>query len=130
MILRKYMALLGVGSAQIDLMLEKETYRAGEEVKGHFLIKGGTILQQLKRIDCDLVLIESQEKNEEIVDSITILTTECIQADAINKIPFTFRLPNSARISTGSLCYRFKTRLAFTKGVESFDQDAIRIVND
>ncbi|MCM3405376.1 sporulation protein [Cytobacillus oceanisediminis] len=64
-------------------MLEKETYRAGEQVKGYFLIKGGTILQQLKRIDCDLVLMDREEKNEEIVDSVTILTTKCIQADAI-----------------------------------------------
>nr|WP_309100624.1 sporulation protein [Fredinandcohnia onubensis] len=130
MILRKYMALLGIGSAQIDLKLEKETYRAGEEVKGYFLIKGGTTLQLLKRIDCDLVLIDIEEKSKAIVDSITILSTNCIQADAINKIPFTFKLPNSTPSSTGSLTYRFNTRLAFKEGVESFDQDAIRIVKD
>ena len=124
------MALLGIGSAQIDLVLEKETYRAGEEVKGYFLIKGGTTLQQLKRIDCDLVLIDSEEKSKEIVDSITILTTNCIPADAINKIPFTFKLPNSTPASSSSLTYRFNTRLAFKEGVESFDQDAIRIVKE
>ncbi len=122
------MALLGIGSAQIDLVLEKETYRAGEEVKGYFLIKGGTTIQQLKRIDCDLVLIDNEEKSEEIVDCITILTTNSIPADTINKIPFTFKLPNSTPASSGSLTYRFKTRLAFKEGVESFDQDAIRIV--
>ncbi|MEH7379974.1 sporulation protein [Bacillus sp. JJ1533] len=130
MILRKYMALLGIGSAKIDLILEKETYRAGEEVKGYFLIKGGTTLQQLKRIDCDLVLIDIEEKCKEIIDSITILTTNSIPADTINKIPFTFKLPNSTPASTGSLSYRFKTRLVFKKGVESIDQDAIRIVKD
>ncbi|MBS4190294.1 sporulation protein [Bacillus sp. FJAT-49705] len=130
MILRKYMALLGIGSAQIDLILEKETYRPGELVKGYFLIKGGTILQELKRIDCDLVIIDEAEENEKIVDSVTILTTKSIQSEAINKIPFTFHLPNSAQVSTGTLSYRFKTRLAFKKGVESYDQDAIRILED
>lgn len=129
MILRKYMAQLGIGSAQIDLKLEKETYRVGEEIKGYFLIKGGTTSQQLKRIDCDLVLINREEENkEEIIASITILTTKFIPADTNNKIPFTFRLANSTRISTDSLSYRFKTRLAFKKGVESLDQDAILIV--
>ncbi|QED49573.1 sporulation protein [Cytobacillus dafuensis] len=130
MILRKYMALLGIGSAKIDLILEKETYKPGELVKGYFLIKGGTILQELKRIDCDLVINDGAEENEKIVESITILTTKSIQSEAINKIPFTFPLPNSAQVSTGTLSYRFKTRLAFKKGVESYDQDAIRILVD
>ncbi len=124
------MALLGIGSAKIDLILEKETYKPGELVKGYFLIKGGTILQELKRIDCDLVINDGAEENEKIVESITILTTKSIQSEAINKIPFTFPLPNSAQVSTGTLSYRFKTRLAFKKGVESYDQDAIRILVD
>ena len=56
MLLRKYMSLLGVGSAQIDLILEKDILKPGDSVNGHFLIKGGTIDQQLKQIDCHLVM--------------------------------------------------------------------------
>ena len=48
MILRKYMALIGIGSAKIDLILEKVSYKPGEQVKGYFMVKGGTIEQQLR----------------------------------------------------------------------------------
>ena len=43
LILRKSLLLLGIGSAQIDLILPKNTYKSGECINGYFLIKGGTL---------------------------------------------------------------------------------------
>lgn len=128
MILRKYMSLLGIGSAQIDLILQKETYKPGETVHGYFLIKGGTIEQRLKRVECDLVMIDIDGEEEKIIDSVTILTSTLIESQEANQISFTFQLPETARPSTDTLSYRFKTRMVFSKGVESIDQDAIMIV--
>ena len=129
MILRKYMALLGVGSARIDLILEKDTYVMGEQVKGVFVIKGGLIGQQLKRIECDLVMSEdvNSKRDEKVVDSMTIFTTKYIESNAENHIPFTFRIPQSLH-SDSLVSYRFKSRMAFNEGVESLDHDIIRIV--
>lgn len=128
MILRKYMALLGVGSAKIDLILEKDIFNPGEQVKGYFLIKGGTTLQQLKRIDCDLIKIDEETKQEDVVDSITILTTESIASATDNKIPLTFRLPLTVPSTSSNCSYRFKTKLSFKQGIESLDQDIIKII--
>jgi sporulation-control protein len=122
------MSLLGIGSAKIDLILQKETYKPGETVHGNFLIKGGTIEQQLKRIECDLVMIDSDADEEKIMDTVTILTSTLIESQTANQISLTFRLPESAQPSTETLSYRFKTRLVFREGVESIDQDAIKIV--
>ena len=129
MILRKYMAMLGVGSAQIDLILEKDTYRPGEQVKGHFVVKGGLIEQQLKRIECDLILTkkESRQENASVVDSLTIFTTKTIESDTYNHIPFSFRLPDFMDVNC-NMSYRFKSRLSFHQGVESLDHDEIRIL--
>lgn len=129
MILRKYMALLGIGSAKIDLILEKDTYAWGEQVKGVFVVKGGLIEQQLKRIECDLVMsdTENQKVDEKVVDSITIYTTKYIESNAENHIPFIFRLPQSIH-SDSVVSYRFKSRLAFKEGVESLDHDVIKIL--
>ena len=129
MILRKYMALLGVGSARIDLILEKDTYVMGEQVKGVFVIKGGLIGQQLKRIECDLVMSEdvNPKRDEKVVDSMTIFTTKYIESNAENHIPFTFRIPQSL-YSDSLVSYRFKSRMAFNEGVESLYHDIIRIV--
>jgi sporulation-control protein len=122
------MSLLGIGAAKIDLILEKETYVPGETVHGKFVIIGGTIEQQLKRIECDLVMTDVIMEKEEIINTSTILTSDCIPSEGSNQISFTFRLPDNAQLSTDTVHYRFKTRLIFKKGVESIDQDAIQIV--
>lgn len=129
MILRKYMALLGVGSARIDLILEKDTYELGEQVKGVFVVKGGLIGQQLKRIECDLVMSDNEKPKAEgrVVDAITIYTTKYIESNAENHIPFTFRIPHSLHVDN-LVSYRFKSRLAFNEGVESLDHDVITIL--
>jgi sporulation-control protein len=128
LILRKYLSLLGIGSAQIDLILQKVTYRPGDSVQGYFLIKGGTIQQQIKQIDCQLVLIDKVKRIEEIIDTTTILLTTHIDPEESSKVEFTFQLPRSVPVSSEKISYRFKTKLTFTKGAESFDQDIIKIV--
>ena len=129
MILKKYMAMLGVGSAQIDLILEKDTYRPGEIVKGNFIVKGGLIEQRLNRIDCDLMMCNepNESKNEKLLDSITIYTTKVIESSTTNHIPFTFQLPQSID-STCNPSYRFKSKLTFKQGIESVDHDEIYIL--
>jgi sporulation-control protein len=130
MLLRKYMSLVGIGSAQIDLILEKEEYKPGETVRGTFHIKGGTIEQKLKRIECDLVRVDPILELEEVIHTATILTSSTIEANAGNQLPFTFTLPESIQPTTEVLKYRFTTRLHFTQGVASVDQDAIAIVEE
>lgn len=128
MLLRKFMSLMGVGSSQIDLILEKETYKPNEQVKGHFFIKGGIIEQDLKRIDCDFVMVNEKEETEEVVDDTTILLTESIESEGDKKIPFIFQLPKHIHPSDESHSYKFKTRLIFKQGVESMDTDEIKII--
>ncbi|RBW68795.1 sporulation protein [Bacillus taeanensis] len=129
MILRKAMSLLGIGSAKIDLILEKERFHPGEDVHGYFLLKGGTIEQQLKRIDCDLVMVDKKTGIEEILDSATILTSKLIEADEENKLPFTFKIPDTIQGSNPNVSYRFNTKLTFNQGVESLDEDVIHITS-
>ncbi|RFU68956.1 sporulation protein [Peribacillus saganii] len=128
MLLRKYMSLLGIGSAKIDLILEKDTYKAGNPVHGYFQVMGGTIEQQIRRIDCDLVMTDKAEGSETVIDTTTMLSTSRIHSEETNKIPFAFQLPASITVSNEDISYRFKTRLTFNEGVKSIDQDIIQIV--
>ncbi|KAB7707137.1 sporulation protein [Bacillus aerolatus] len=128
MLLRKFMSRLGIGSAQIDLILPKEAYSPGEHINGYFLINGGTIEQKIKRIDCDLVMIDQSTDIEKVIDSATILSSRLILSEELNKVSFTFNLPTSVRVSTEDISYHFKTKLTFNEGVESRDQDIIQII--
>lgn len=122
------MALLGIGSAKIDLILQKEVYRTGDVVYGHFSIKGGSIEQKLKRIDCDLVLTDKIAGVEKVIDTTTILTSTQIDSEELHNIPFSFQLPASMLASTDDISYRFQTKLIFNEGVTSQDQDRIQII--
>ncbi|WP_129726219.1 sporulation protein [Ectobacillus funiculus] len=128
MILRKSMSLLGIGSAQIDLVLLKKTYRPDEYINGHFLIKGGTVEQQIKRIECDLAMINHSTGLEQIIDTTIILTSRLIYSEESNKLPFTFKLPAFMPISSKEISYCFRTKLTFDEGVQSKDQDTIQII--
>jgi sporulation-control protein len=128
MLLRKYMSLLGVGSANIDLILPKDTYHRGELINGHFYIKGGTIEQKLKRIDCDLVMVDQITDQEKVIDTATILSTAVINSNESNKLSFTFKVPENITPSTEEISYRFKTKLIFSQGIESKDQDYINVI--
>ncbi len=122
------MSLLGIGSAQIDLILPKEAYRPGEYIKGYFLINGGTIEQKIRQIDCDLVMLDQSTGKENVIDTTCILSSKLISSEEFNKIPFTFNLPDSVPVSSEDISYQFKTRLTFDEGVTSRDQDIIQII--
>lgn len=128
MILRKYMSMLGIGSAKIDLQLPKHEYAPGENVSGTFLIEGGTIEQQIKRIECDLVMTTLTDETEEVIDSATILTSQTIESEETNRMEFNFQLPKDIPASTPERTFQFKTRLIFNEGVKSADLDKITII--
>lgn len=113
--LRKYMSFLVIGSAQINLILQKRTYKPGDPVHGYFFIIGGTIEQQIKRIDCDLVVSDQTSLEEKVIDTTTILMSTRIQSEEFNNIPFTFQLPASIPVSTQEISYRFKQGSLLTK---------------
>ncbi|WP_419883931.1 sporulation protein [Peribacillus sp. B-H-3] len=128
MILRKYMSMLGIGAANIDLVLEKNTYMMEELVYGEFVIKGGTIEQQLKRIECSFIQVSKNEKKQKIIESSTILTSRIIEPESIHNLPFMFKLPVSIEPSDQTTSHFFRTRLIFDEGIESKDQDGIKII--
>ena len=128
MLLRKYMSLLGVGSAQIDLILEKDVLIPGDPVNGKFLIKGGTVDQDLQLIECALVMVNLKTEAENVLDTVSIDVQLRIQPDGDDMVPFSFLLPLDVPPSSKDISYHFKTKLVFKQGVESWDEDMIKVV--
>ncbi|CAM3884922.1 sporulation protein [Mesobacillus thioparans] len=128
MLLRKYMSLFGVGSAQIDLVLKKDVLTPGDPVHGKFLIKGGTVAQELQQIECGLVMVDLKTEQEAVLDKIFIDVKTRIQPDGDDEVPFTFQLPTDVPLSNKHISYHFKTKLVFKQGIESWDEDMIKVV--
>ncbi|MCA1053767.1 sporulation protein [Rossellomorea aquimaris] len=127
MLLRKYASLFGIGSAKIDLVLPKTVFSPGELLNGHFLLEGGIVKQKLKRIECDLIMVDKHSQ-ERTIDSTTIYKREELKPDETNKLNFVYRLPKTLKANEKGVRYLFKTKLTFDKGVESLDEDWISIV--
>ncbi|MED3691680.1 sporulation protein [Peribacillus butanolivorans] len=127
MILRKSLLLLGIGSAQIDLILPKNTYKSDELISGYFLIKGGTQEQRIRRIECDLIMDTHSTGMEDILKTSTILSSSEIDSGESNEIPFNFRLPTLKEPYKRGVSYRLKTRLILDKGIIGKDDDWIFI---
>ncbi|NMH70010.1 sporulation protein [Bacillus sp. RO3] len=122
------MSLIGVGSAKIDLVLPKNSFKLGELLHGYFFLEGGIIEQKLKRVECDLVMLDNNGKKEKIIDSTTVLKSDSIKAEERNKLAFTYRIPETLPYSNeNGVRYLFKTKLTFDQGVESYDEDYISI---
>jgi sporulation-control protein len=128
MLLRKYVSMFGIGSAKIDLVLPKTAFRPGELLNGYFFLEGGIVKQKLRRIDCDLVMVDKYS-TEKIIDSTTIYKTEELEPDETNKLNFVYRIPKTLQADEKGIRYLFKTRLTFDKGVESLDEDWITVVS-
>ncbi len=60
MLLRKMMSRVGVGSAHVDLILNKSLWRQGEMIQGIVHIYGGTVEQRIERLDVELVQKKSK----------------------------------------------------------------------
>ncbi|NMD69856.1 sporulation protein [Bacillus sp. DNRA2] len=129
MMLRKYMSLMGIGSAQVDLIINKNKYRRAEIVKGHINLIGGTVEQKMKRIECDLIKMNPITEVSEVVDSITILAAQQIESGELSKIEFQFTLPETIEKTSSSVSYHFKTKLIFDEGVKSLDHDPIFLMD-
>ncbi|MGY3314518.1 sporulation-control protein [Peribacillus simplex] len=127
MILRKSLLLLGIGSAQIDLILPKNTYKSGELINGYFLIKGGTQEQRIRRIECDLIMDTHSMGMENTLKTSTILASSEIESGESNEIPFNFSLPILKEPYKRGVSYRLKTRLILDEGIIGKDDDWILI---
>ncbi|MEW9669023.1 sporulation protein [Ammoniphilus sp. 3BR4] len=126
---KKFMAKMGIGSAKVDLVLDKRDYDLGELVQGQFRIEGGSVEQKINKLDVDLVLrmyVKGKEYSH-LVSSIPVTSGFIIQAGERKELPFTYELPYTLPLSRGGVTYSFQTRLDIAAGVDNLDQDVIQV---
>ena len=93
---KRVLAKLGVGSATVNLVLDKDEYTLGDTVEGQILVEGGTVEQRINKIDVDLVLsVRVKEKVfSHTVDSASFHTPFRVAPSEKKVFPFTFSLPS------------------------------------
>jgi len=127
---RKFLSKLGVGSAKVNLVLQNPQVRLGEEIVGGFFIEGGSVEQQINKLDVDLRLsvnINSQVHTETVA-TIPVSSSFVIQPREKKTLSFSYRLPIELPVSREGITYTFVTRLDIAGGVDTLDHDVIQVL--
>ncbi|GHH98319.1 sporulation protein [Neobacillus kokaensis] len=130
----KVFASVGIGAAEVDTKLEKDTYMPGETVNGVVDIRGGKIDQQIDEIYLSLnttYLRESDDRKYSVnatIERFRLTTPFMIRKNERREIPFTFQLPYDTPLSIGRSKIWVTTGLDIKGGVDPSDKDYIKVV--
>lgn len=127
---KRVLAKLGVGSATVNLMLDKDEYRLGDTVKGEILVEGGKVEQNINKIDVELVasIWVKEREFSHTVEKASFHTPFIVSPSEKKVFPFTFTLPNNLLVSGKKVAYHFVTRLDIADGIDHTDRDPIRVL--
>jgi len=128
---KKLMAKIGVGSATVDLRLDKDAYRLGETMTGTIHISGGNVEQRISDLSV-VLMMKAYVKGQAItrpVQSIPVLHGFTVQPKPFaQEVPFSYVIPNDLALSTHSIHYYLHTKLDVELALDPTDMDAVRVL--
>ncbi|MGE5702977.1 MAG: sporulation protein [Clostridia bacterium] len=128
---KKIMAKFGIGAASVDLRLDRDGFRLGEEVTGTIHIEGGAVEQSISQLSVLLVL-KAQVKGQSV--SRTVATIPVLKSFTVGpkpfvqEVPFRYLLPHDLAISSPSIGYHLQTVLDVELAVDPTDLDRIEVL--
>jgi len=127
---KKLMASFGVGTAKVDLVLDKQQYRIGETIRGKAVVEGGNVDQQVNSLDIDLMLkfnIRGKEFSR-VVHTINVANNFFVKEKKTVEFPVEHTLPADYPISKGSVSYHLITKMNIIRSTDSGDTDSLVIL--
>jgi sporulation-control protein len=131
---KKLLASVGIGSAQVDARLDKESLMPGEIVQGEVHITGGDISQEVDEIYMYVITHYEREVDDSKVKEECILLKErvsnrfTLQPKEKKIIPFSFRLPYETPLTMGRQPVYLRTGLDIKNAIDPGDSDFIEVV--
>jgi len=130
---KKLLASVGIGSAQVDARLEKDSLLPGETVKGEVHLTGGDVAQEIDEIYMYVVTHYEREVNDNKVKEECILVkhrlTErfTLQPKESKVLPFAFPLPYETPLTMGRQPVYLRTGLDIKNAIDPGDSDFIEV---
>lgn len=132
-VIRRVLSKVGIGSIEVDTILEKEDIVVGEEIKGIIKIKGTSIKQTIDGIHLTLSIKFASNLRKrnlytrfdlhrvKIADKFTLLANET------KDIPFSFIVPNDTPITLDNNYIWVHTNLNIKNAKDPVDIDYITV---
>jgi sporulation-control protein len=130
MMFKKVLSRLGVGSADVNLVLQHHQVRLGETIQGELFIEGGTVEQQINKLDVELRLSVNvnNQTHTQTVATIPVSPSFVIQPGEKKVLPFSYELPMTLPVTRSGVSYTFVTRLDIAGGVDTLDHDSLEVL--
>ncbi|GLC88829.1 sporulation protein [Lysinibacillus piscis] len=129
----KALASIGIGAATVDTKLERDTYRAGDVMRGEIIVRGGHTAQQIDAIYVSLhttyIRESGDRKHTEVATLQKMKVTDpfSIAAGEHKAFPIALTLPLDTPITIGKTQVWLQTGLDIKNAVDPTDKDFIRI---
>jgi len=135
-VLEKMLASMGIGAAAVDLEIPNPQVEPGESLKGTVKISGGSVEQEVKKIEISLMLKSCYEENKQSrllnreVSSVIIAENMVITPGYEEEIPVSFEIPfaRNMPISRGRTRYYLQTNIDIRKAIDPVDHDDILVI--
>lgn len=131
--MKKMMARVGVGSSEVDTILNRNVLVPGETVDGVIKIRAGSVEQTVEKIDLSLHTTYVQKKDDSTVTKSTEIARYevahqfTLQPNEEKEFPFSFPLPLDAPISKGRSQVWLQTGLDIKGAIDPQDKDLIEV---
>ncbi|MCR8642222.1 sporulation protein [Paenibacillus sp. N1-5-1-14] len=129
----KMLAKVGIGSAEVDTLLEKDSYVPGEEVSGVVRLKGGSVDQKVDRIYIQLMTRYIRESDDKkytehyCLAKVNVTGAIDLKSGEQMEIPFSFSLPLETPVTYSGQPVWLHTGLDIEVAVDPSDKDGIEV---
>lgn len=130
MLLKKMLAKLGKGAADVQIALDQSQCRLGETISGQIHVTGGSVKQSIRKIDV-VFKLNMVVKDHPYTQSIhQIVFDEPFQLEPAQEksFPFSFEVPNHVLLSGSHISYQLTAQLDIESGIDSTDRKQIEIL--
>jgi sporulation-control protein len=132
-IYKRMLASVGIGAAQVDLMLHQDTVNAGEIISGVVRIQGGRVDQQITDVYAFVMTRYLKEQNdtktqiEAPVAKFQLTGEFTVEAEQVYELPVSFQLPNNTPATLGRTPVWIQTGLDIKEAIDPKDQDQLQV---
>ncbi len=131
--IKRALASVGIGAAQVDTVLERDRVQPGETLGGTVYVRGGNQAQRIEHIYISLMTryLKKSGDNEHHVDY--VLSETRVQesfemgAGQNRELPFSLPVPWETPLSVGRSSVWVKTGLSVSMALDPSDHDTLRV---
>lgn len=123
------MAKIGVGSAKVDLVLDRREWRLGEMATGYLQVVPGKVDQQVDQIYVylNVIYVDGDHRHDVRVQSVNYPGMLLRAGGEAMRLPFSMMIPAHLPITRPGVSFYFSSGLDIDQAIDPSDRDAITV---